>query len=210
MLPLLLQLLLRFLVEWIKRKFPSSPPEPASRKLTGRVLSHTTNDGIEGAQVILESGGAPLNRRTDANGYFFFSFQSPIDSIRICVDANGYERSDQLINLSDTQEITRDVRLSPTSQLVPVARNRTLIGRVVNDRNSGIQGARVILEAQGAPQVKQTDAYGYFLFSFQSVKDTVHVIVESNNYLGSDTLVPLTNGDDLETRVTISFTSRLV
>ncbi|GAP95289.1 carboxypeptidase regulatory-like domain-containing protein [Leptolyngbya sp. NIES-2104] len=187
---------------WIQGN--TKTPQRADRRIIGRVLNDVTNIGIEGAQVILETGSAPLSRSTDSNGYFFFSFQSTRDEVRVCVDANGYTRFDQLINLADEQEITKDIKLSPLS-ISQLRRNRTIVGRVVNNSKFGIKGARVILEAQGVPQVTNTDENGYFFFSFQSSKDTVRVIVESNGHRGSETLVPLLNDEEnTETRVTIS------
>jgi hypothetical protein len=87
-------------------------PQSTNKNIVGRVSNARTGTWISGAAVSLEADGIiPQTRYTDAQGVFEFSFQSSSNKIRIRVVADGYERNDRLIDLSNPEMV--DIRLLP-------------------------------------------------------------------------------------------------
>jgi hypothetical protein len=86
-------------------------PPTASLQFTGRVLDAKTNGPISGAQVSVEVRGSSKIYLTDSDGTFHVTLSAPAQSIRLRVEANGYEVSDRNVALSEAG--VGEVRLTP-------------------------------------------------------------------------------------------------
>ncbi len=71
-----------------------------SIKFVGRVVNAKTEARIRNAKITLEVEGVSPIMYTDSEGAFSFPLKSSSDSVRIRVEANGYEKFDRLINPS--------------------------------------------------------------------------------------------------------------
>ena len=72
-------------------------PKGDSRKFVGRVVNERTEESIRGAKITLEVEGAPPVMYTDSEGVFTFPLEGSRETIRLRVEADGYEKFDRII-----------------------------------------------------------------------------------------------------------------
>jgi hypothetical protein len=99
--------LVRTLLSSLKGSRASKVAEVA---ISGRVLDAKTGAWIRGAKVSLD--GSSSVEHTDAEGHFELLFQTDHSSIRIRVDADGYDMFDRRIKVSEAIKF-QDIRLTP-------------------------------------------------------------------------------------------------
>jgi hypothetical protein len=79
----------------------------------GRVTDQVSEQAIRGAKVSVEAQSVPQDYYTDSNGVFYVKLRRSIDTIRLRVEANGYEPFDKNVSLNRTS--IEDVRLKPSN-----------------------------------------------------------------------------------------------
>lgn len=170
-------------------------------KFSGEVSTSTTFRGrvsddrgkaIGGAKVILEAKGLPPLIYTDSEGVFAFNLPAEVKTLKIRVEANGFNFYDRRVDIAAKSEL-EDIRLTP----VKVERKVGLSGSVVDRNENGIQGATVSLDGvAGVPSV-QTSSKGVFNLEDLPLKigDRVRLRVVRDGYLPNPYLDDIVIGD---------------
>ena len=99
----------------------NSATEEATIEYVGRVIDLDSRIPIQGAKVTLDSVGLPQVVYTDAEGIYRFSFNpnSQNASVRIRVDASGYQIYDKSLEIDQNNVAVDDIRLNKTSIETP-------------------------------------------------------------------------------------------
>jgi hypothetical protein len=84
-----------------------------SIRYAGRVIDANTQQVIRGAKVSIESQGVPQIYYTDADGMFFLKLPDAVGTVRLRVEAGGYEVLERNVSLSRTE--TEEIRLTPSA-----------------------------------------------------------------------------------------------
>lgn len=92
---------------------PKQTPSDTAVQYTGRVTDSTTQKAIRGAKVSIESQGPPQIHYTDSEGIFYVKLNGSAESVRIRVEATGYEGFDRTVSLSRTG--IEEIRLTPAN-----------------------------------------------------------------------------------------------
>jgi hypothetical protein len=93
-------------------KSKQTPPDTAVQ-YTGRVTDGAAQKAVRGAKVSIETQGPPQIQYTDSEGIFYVKLNGSAESVRIRVEATGYEGFDRAISLSRTG--IEEIRLTPTN-----------------------------------------------------------------------------------------------
>lgn len=80
-------------------QFFRKPPDD-NQKFVGRVVDEKTEQSIRRAKITLEVKGIPPVIYTDSEGVFTFPFEGSSSTIRLRVEADGYEKFDRFITPS--------------------------------------------------------------------------------------------------------------
>lgn len=126
----------------------------------GRVTDQTSQQVIRGAKVNVEAQGVPQDYYTDFDGIFYLRLRNSIDTVRLRVEAVGYEIFDRNVSLSRTA--IEDVRLTPINtarQALPIATPSASVNKnenkVATDRKSSSQQKPEVNRASDLERQKQ-------------------------------------------------------
>lgn len=169
----------------------SGEPSGSSTTFRGRV-SDDQGKAIGGAKVILEAKGLPPLIYTDSEGVFAFNLTPEVKTLKIRVEANGFNFYDRRVDIAAKSEL-EDIRLTPAK----IERKVGLSGTVADSSENGIQGATVSLDGvAGVPSV-QTSSKGVFNMEDLPLKigDRVRLRVVRDGYLPNPYLDDIVIGD---------------
>jgi hypothetical protein len=126
----------------------------------GRVTDQTSQQVIRGAKVNVEAQGVPQDYYTDSDGIFYLRLRNSIDTVRLRVEAVGYEIFDRNVSLSRTA--IEDVRLTPintAAQALPNATPSASVNKnenkIATDRKSSSQQKPEVNRASDLERQKQ-------------------------------------------------------
>ena len=91
----------------------------SSFQYSGRTIDAKTQQVIPNAKVSVDTQGLPQIYYTDSDGIFHLTLKDTVNSVRIRVDASGYEVFDRNVSVSRTG--LEDVRLTSKSTPTPTA-----------------------------------------------------------------------------------------
>lgn len=99
------------------------PVMPAEqRQFTGRVIDAESGNKIRGATVSLEIREVPPVLYTDSEGIFSFSLENATETVRLVIEAKGYQKYDRRIDVEASSGV-EEIRLTPEPEDTPVSQS---------------------------------------------------------------------------------------
>jgi hypothetical protein len=116
-------------------QFVYKPAHPdGTSQYMGRVTDQISQRAIRGAKLSVEAQGVPQVYYTDSDGIVHLQLRSLGDTVRIRVEADGYEFFDRNVSLS--RDIIEDVRLTPINVSPPQPSPTTVPAISVNKNDN--------------------------------------------------------------------------